>query len=119
MDWAQTSLQPDFLTGVFWGWYRTPEPQRDMAAVSRSLARCAAHMRLLDAQLADRPFLLGDTLTLADIPAGTALYRYFGLEIDRPAVPNVEAWYARLQARAPYQVGVMVPFAELKGRLAF
>ena len=31
MDWAQTSLQPDFLLGVFWGFYRTPEPQRDLA----------------------------------------------------------------------------------------
>ena len=25
MDWSQTALQPDFLTGVFWGFYRTPE----------------------------------------------------------------------------------------------
>jgi len=25
MDWSQTALQPDFLEGVFWGFYRTPE----------------------------------------------------------------------------------------------
>src|SRR5262249_8966273 len=24
MDWSQTSLQPDFLNGVFWGFFRTP-----------------------------------------------------------------------------------------------
>src|SRR5262245_18474713 len=24
MDWAQTRLQPDFLMGIFWGFYRTP-----------------------------------------------------------------------------------------------
>ena len=24
MDWAQTALQPAFLVGVFWGYYRTP-----------------------------------------------------------------------------------------------
>ena len=47
-----------------------------------------------------RRYLLGDALTLADIPAGTALYRYFDLDIERPAVPNVEAWYNRLQATA-------------------
>jgi glutathione S-transferase len=23
MDWSQTTLQPDFLIGVFWGFYRT------------------------------------------------------------------------------------------------
>ena len=28
MDWSQASLQADFLMGVFWGFYRTPEAQR-------------------------------------------------------------------------------------------
>jgi glutathione S-transferase len=117
MDWAQTVLQPDFLMGVFWGFYRTPEPQRDGPAVRRMLARCARHFRLLDGILAGRSFLCGDRLTLADIPAGTALYRYYELDIERPSVPNVEAWYRRLQARPGYREHVMVPFAELRGRL--
>jgi glutathione S-transferase len=77
MDWSQTSLQPDFLNGVFWGCYRTPEAQRDWPAIHRSLARCAEHFRLLDGILATRPFVMGEQLTLADIPAGTSLYRYF------------------------------------------
>lgn len=119
MDWSQTALQPDFLMGVFWGFYRTPERQRDEAAVARSIARCAGHMRLLDRILADRPFLGGADLTLADIPAGTALYRYFGLEIDRPRVPNVEAWYSRLRERPAYARHVVVPFGELHGRLDY
>jgi glutathione S-transferase len=29
MDWSQSTLQPDFLNGVFWAYYRTPAPQRD------------------------------------------------------------------------------------------
>ena len=119
MDWSQVSLQPDFLIGVFWGFYRTPEHLRDMRAVEAKVARCAAHMRLLDRVLADRPYLGGEELTLADIPAGTALYRYFGLEIERPGVPNVEAWYARLQQRPAYREHVMVPFEKMKGKLAF
>jgi len=102
MDWSQASLQPDFLMGVFWPFYRTPEHLRDMRAIEAKVARCAAHMRLLDRVLADRPFLGGDVPTLADIPAGTALYCYFGLEIKRPRVPDVETWYARLRvARQP------------------
>src|SRR5262249_9941968 len=36
MDWAQTALQPDFLIGVFWGFYRTPEPQRNLPAIRAS-----------------------------------------------------------------------------------
>lgn len=119
MDWAQTTLQRDFLTGVFWGWYRTPEAERDTVAVEAALTACTRHFRLLDKVLADRPFLGGDALGLADIPAGTHLYRWFELEIDRPKTPNVEAWYARLRERPAYREAVMVPFGEMKGRLAY
>ena len=63
--------------------------------------------------------MVGNALTLADIPIGTSLYRYFNLDIDRPSVPNVEAWYQRLQDRRGYRQHVMVPFGELYGRLAF
>jgi len=73
----------------------------------------------LDKILADRPFLCGNTLTLADIPAGTSLYRYFELEIERPSVPNVEAWYRRLREHPAYREHVMVPFDELRGRLDY
>jgi glutathione S-transferase len=71
MDWAQTTLQPDFLLGVFWGLYRTPEHLRDWPAINEKVARCARHFALLDRVLADRSFLCGEDLTLADIPAGT------------------------------------------------
>ena len=81
--------------------------------------RCGEHVLMLDRLLADRPYLCGDRITLADIPAGTMLYRYYGLEITRPAAPNVDAWYARLRERPAYAAHVMVPFEELKGRLAF
>jgi glutathione S-transferase len=116
MDWAQTTLQPDFLNGVFWGYYRTPEAQRDWPAIHRSLARCADHFRLLDRILKERPFLTGDRLSLADIPAGATLYRYFELDIDRPELPNVSGWYDRLQQRPAYRAHVMIPFPELAGR---
>jgi glutathione S-transferase len=119
MDWSQTTLQPDFLIGVFWGYYRTPDAQRDWPAINRSIARCAGHFRLIDSLLTTRPFLLGETLTLADIPIATSLYRYFELDIERPAIANVRAWYDRLQQRPAYRDRVMLAFNELRGRLAY
>jgi glutathione S-transferase len=119
MDWSQTALQPDFLNGVFWAYYRTPEAQRNWTAICRSIDRCTRHFRLLDSVLAHQPFLGGERLSLADIPAGTSLYRYFELDIEHPEVPNVAAWYQRLQARPAYRTHVMVPFDELRGRLAY
>ncbi|BDG70847.1 glutathione S-transferase family protein [Roseomonas fluvialis] len=119
IDWAATGLQPDLLNGVFWGYYRTPAPARDMAAVSAAIARTDARLAVLDGELAGRAFLGGDAPGLADIPAGTALYRWFTLDIPRAPAPRVEAWYARLQERPAYRAGVMIPYAELFGRLDF
>jgi glutathione S-transferase len=101
MDWSQTTLQPDFLDGVFWGFCRTPDAQRNWPAIHDKIARCANHFRLLDEVLTGRRFLCGNCLTLADIPAGTSLFRYSELEIDRPSVPNVEAWYRRYKSVSP------------------
>jgi len=117
MDWAQTALQPDFQRGVFWGFYRTPESQRNWPAIREKIARCAIHFQLLDRMLADRWFLCGDTFSLADIPAGTSLFRYFGLDIERPSLPHVQAWYDRLQERQAYREHVMVSLSQLRGRL--
>jgi glutathione S-transferase len=72
---------------------------------------------LLDQALSGRGYLDGEAISLADIPAGTALYRYFELDIERPSVPNVEAWYRRLRERPAYRARVMLPFDELRGRL--
>ena len=119
MDWSQTTLQPDFLMGVFWAFYRTPEAQREEPAIRAKVAACASHFRLLDRVLGGRRYLLGDEPTLADIPVGTALYRYFTLEIEHPTVPNVAAWYERLQQRPAYRAHVMVSFQELRGRLDY
>ena len=57
--------------------------------------------------------------TMADIPAGTLVYRYFELDVPRPSVPAVAAWRARLAERRAYALRVMRPFGDLFGRLAF
>lgn len=118
-DWVEADLQPAFIGGVFWNFYRTPEEKRNWPAIRQGIARSAILFRLLDRHLAGRDFVAGDALTFGDIPAATQLYRYFELEIDRPALPHVEAWYERLKSRPAYREHVMVPFDDLKGRLAF
>ena len=117
MDWSQCALQPTFLEGVFWGYYRTPKAKRNMAVVEAKIDATARQLGILDKILADKSYLLGDQLSLADIPAGTSLFRYFNIDIPRPALPNVERWYRLLEARPSYRTHVMVPFGELYGRL--
>jgi glutathione S-transferase len=114
-DWTSADLQPAFI-GLFWNLYRTPEDQRNWNLIRQGVARSAILFQLLDRHLGAHAFIAGETLTFGDIPAGAELYRYFELEIDRPFLPNVEAWYARLQEREAYRTHVMVSFEGLKGR---
>lgn len=119
MDWTLADLQPAFIGGVFWNFYRTPEAERNWNLIRQGIARSAILFRLLDRHLEDKPFLAGDAFTMGDIPAGAQLYRYYELEIDRPTLPHVEAWYERLKEREAFRNHVMVPFNELEGRLSF
>lgn len=114
-DWTLADLQPAFM-GVFWNFYRTPEAQRNWPMIRQGIARSTILFRLLDKQLEERNFIAGDTLTFGDIPTGAQLFRYFTLQIDRPSLPHVEAWYARLQEREAYRAHVMVPYEDLRGR---
>ena len=117
-DWTATTLQPGWIA-VFWLFVRTPPEQRDDKAIGAALARTIAALRIVDANLAERDYLAGDRLSYADIAAGVALYRWFTMEIDRPAMPGVENWYLRLQERPAFRKTVMVSYTDLVGRLAF
>jgi glutathione S-transferase len=119
MDWTLADLQPAFIGGVFWNFYRTPEAQRNWNLIRQGLARSTILFRLLDRHLEDKLFIAGDRFTMGDIPAGAQLYRYYELEIDRPSLPHVEGWYERLKEREAFRLNVMVPFNELLGRLSF
>jgi len=119
MDWAQTNLLPAALD-LFWGGVRTPKEKQNAAFVERALKRTVAALTILDDELSTRAYLVGDRFSVADIPAGTCLYRFFEMDdIKRPDLPNVSAWYARLRERPAYQQAVMVSFDELIGKESF
>jgi glutathione S-transferase len=89
---------------------RVTAKDRDVAAVAAAAKRAGGKLGILEAQLAGRDFIMGGQFTIADIAVGTLMYRYFSLNIPRPSLPNVEAWYARLTQRPAYQAHVMIDF---------
>jgi glutathione S-transferase len=102
MDWQQTTLNP-VSAGAFRQWIRTPSGQRDPAVIAHSVHATEPLFALLNAHLATRAFMLGDSFTMADIPVGCEAHRWFGLpqtEYTRPAWPHVERWFADLRSRA-------------------
>jgi glutathione S-transferase len=108
MDWQQTTLNPAGRE-AFVQWVRTPAERRDAAAAARSVKATERLLDLLDFHLATRDYMTGDRLTIADIPIGCELHRWFGLPADlyaRPAWPNLERYFAALRDR-PAARGVL------------
>jgi len=108
MDWQQTTLHPDMRT-IFWGLVRTPAEQRDQRAIDAAVESLKDIWARLDGHLRGRRFVAGDSFTMGDIPVGTLCWRYHALGVDRPALPNLEAWYERLTSRPAYRTHVMEP----------
>ena len=83
-------------------WVRTPAAQRDAAAAACSVQATEPLLALLDGHLAARAYLCGDRFTMADIPIGCELHRWFGLPGDSyaaPAWPHLRRYFASLRSR--------------------
>jgi hypothetical protein len=57
----------------------------------------------LDERLADRQFVGGDAFSMADIPVGASVYRWYALGIVQPSLPNLRRWYNRLTERPAFR----------------
>jgi glutathione S-transferase len=117
LAWTAASLYRDWID-LFWLRVRTPLERQDAAEIERLRQRTAERFAFLDGQLAGRPYIAGDGLSLADIAAGMTLYRWYEMPVERPALPQLAAWYDRLRARPAYRKGICVPFDDLKGKLS-
>lgn len=115
MEWCATTLQPAFM-GFFWGWYRTPPADQNAAQNSALLAQTDAAFAMAERHFVETE---SQSLTMAGLVVGAQLYRYYTLSIERWKLPRLEAWYEALCERPAYRSAVMVPYDELKGRLAF
>ena len=111
-QWMEWSASKAFAPVIylFFATVRTQPADRDLAKIAVLRDEANEALIILDAHLADRPYVCGDRFTMGDIPLGCVAYRYFNVDVDRPALPNVEAWYQRLAERAPYRDHVMRHF---------
>ncbi len=108
MDFYLTSLHPP-MTRIFVGLVRQSPQQRDDAAIEAARQDAAGYWTMVDAHLAERAYLTGDQPTAGDIPLGCAAYRWHTLDIERPDLANLAAWYGRLNGRPAYREHVMLP----------
>jgi len=109
MDWTFTfagALRP-----VFWNLIRTPPEKRDPKGVEEGIQKTGELAGYVEMHLADQPYVAGEVLTMGDIPLGCHLQLWFRLDIARPAVPRLKAWFERLCARPAYTKIVDTPLS--------
>jgi glutathione S-transferase len=106
MDWQLAVMGPA-ITPVFWGLIRTPPEKRDPAAIDAGKVKTVAAAKMLDAQLGKTQYLAGDAFSYGDIPVGIMVYRFVQLIPERPAMPQLDRWYAAISSRDAFkeQVG--------------
>ncbi len=108
MDWQQTTVGPP-QTVVFQGLVRTPPEERNMGAIEAALVTTGKCWSILDRQLARHAYVAGTDFTLADIPLGVHVHRWFSFVVHRPETPHLAAWYHRLLERPPYRSHCAMP----------
>lgn len=110
MDWSSLNFAPPFGT-LFWGLVRTPEAERNMAAIEAAVEEAGRLLTIVDDHLARQPYLSGSAFGMGDIPLGTLVHAWFTLPIERRDLPNLARWYESLLARPAYARLVAQPLS--------
>ncbi len=82
------------------------QKESDQAAIDQALDLLPRHFDYLEGQLeGDKPFLLGETMTLADVTAGSIFLnmRHAGEEVSADKWPALAAYVARIHARPSFE----------------
>lgn len=108
MDWASWSVGGPYRELMF-NLIRAPEDQRDRQAAARAAQAWEHSMAMADQVLSTRPYLAGDSFSMADIPLGCLVYGWLNFPVERTERPHVRAWYERLCSRPAYRKRVMLP----------
>jgi glutathione S-transferase len=105
MDWLPTMAAG--MVPVFHGLVRTAPEKRNAQTIEAGRVAWTKAMTILDWGLQGHDYVVGDSVSVADVALGPITYRWFELPIERPALKALEAWYRRLKERAPYRKHVM------------
>ena len=109
MTWSTDSFMGTFFP-VFWQLVRTEAKNRDYAKIAEMAKQSSSILKVLNEHLVNNQFVAGDDFTFGDIPLGVLIHKYFVLDIERPSLPGVEAWYQRLSERPAFKEHAMQPF---------
>ncbi|MCD0501568.1 glutathione S-transferase family protein [Bordetella petrii] len=110
MDWTATEWQPAMVP-AFLGLIRTPEAERNLAAIETSTRKANDLGLMLESALQGREYIAGSHFTMGDIVLGSVAHRWLAMPIERPGTPAMSAWYRRLMMRPAAQGVLTLPLS--------
>ncbi len=108
MDWANSTLSPAHRV-ILMGYVRTPEAERDAAAIEAGMQACEKLFALLDETLAKQAHFSGEAFGLGDIAVAPFVYNLWNVGLTWQPRPHLERWYQHLAERPAFQKVVMIP----------
>ena len=104
MDWQASDLNRSWSYAFMSLVRRSPEHQ-DRYALAASCSDWSRHMEILDRQLdSTGAYVSGEEFSLADIPIGLSVNRWFETPLAHPDYPAVRDYYERLSRRPGYRL---------------
>lgn len=102
MDWAATEAA-NGMRPVFHGLV-VKNPAYTPPMVEAGIKEWAGQLRVLEQHLSvSGPYVMGKSFTIADIPVGLVVNRWFTIPFQKPELKAVAAYYDRLAERPPFR----------------
>jgi glutathione S-transferase len=102
MDW-QLSVLAGAIRAAYADHVRRGGNIPDPNDVAASRKKTIESMTMLDNQLSKTAYVAGGSFSYGDIPAGITCYRYLQVVPERPALPNLDRWYAAISSRPAFK----------------
>lgn len=99
--WATNEL--DAPIGVLTAQRRVPKEERVAGVTEQAFDTLLRPLRVLEAQLASAPFLLGQEFSLADLNVASVAAALLQTRFDLGAFPRVQAWLGQCFGRPATQ----------------
>ena len=104
IDWQASELNRSWSYPLMALVRKSPDYQ-DSAALAAGCRDWSCNMQILDRQLHKTgAYVSGDTFSLADIPIGLSVNRWFETPLAHPEFAAVRAYYDRLNLREGYRL---------------
>ena len=110
MDFYVSTLHPS-MTSMYYTLIRTAPEDRDLASLDKAVTEAGKAWTIVDGHLSNNKFMTGTAPTMGDIPLACSAYRWHNLDISRPDLPHLKAWYETFAARLAFQQNVMLPMS--------